>query len=238
KKFYADFLKADYISDAPKGRRATYYSAEPIPGTILQDLPRFSFDNGSHGTFDVDWPDAIIGANGGSNCLKYTNVDVSADGGAGIYFEGMFPGGTAEGKLVYFAIPFETIYPETSRNQLMQKILAFFTGSPTAVADNSSPIPEKFRLYPNYPNPFNPSTNISFSLPAAGRIKIEIFNTRGERVRIFEKTYSQPGLYRWQWHGENQAGRRVASGAYFYRAVFTNHQGQQTLQTRKMLLLQ
>ncbi|MDZ7820822.1 MAG: hypothetical protein U5N26_02830 [Candidatus Marinimicrobia bacterium] len=48
----------------------------------------------------------------------------------------------------------------------------------TQVAD----IPETFRVYPNYPNPFNPVTTLHFDLPASEQVKIEIFNIRGQRA--------------------------------------------------------
>ncbi len=77
KDFYHNFLKADYIADAPAGVSSTYYSATPILGEIFDGIDDFSFDNGTHGTFDVDWPDAINGINGGVNVMKYKNASSS-----------------------------------------------------------------------------------------------------------------------------------------------------------------
>ncbi|GAI49407.1 unnamed protein product, partial [marine sediment metagenome] len=49
-------------------------------------------------------------------------------------------------------------------------------------------LPEKFVLYRNYPNPFNPTTNIKFDMPTAGHVSLEIYNVLGERVRSIVNT--------------------------------------------------
>ncbi len=236
--FYNDFLKAQYIADAPNGRSSTYYSAEPISGTILEGVSPFNFDDGTHGSFDVDWPDAIKGINGGLNCLKYTNVNISS-GVAGIYFNGLFPQGVNAGKLVHFGIPFETIYPEEDRIAIMDKILNFFDGTATDVViqDNGSPLPEQFSLFQNYPNPFNPSTTISFFLPKPGEASIEIFNTLGQRIKMHHIDFSSAGYKEWRWDGNNELFQQVPSGTYIYRVSFFTRNGNRFQEEKKMLIL-
>lgn len=235
--FYNDFLKAQYIADAPNGRSGTYYSTVPLNGTILEGLNPFSFDDGTHGTFDVDWPDAIKGINGGINCLTYSGVSTSS-GVAGIYFNGLFPQSTIDGKLVHLAIPFETIYPEMARIAVMQKILDFFEGIATDVIDESvSTAPREFTLYQNYPNPFNPSTTISFYLPSPGEVSIEIFNTLGQRIKLYNVGFAYAGYQEWIWDGSDNLRQRVPTGTYIYRVSFSSQFGQQHLQERKMLII-
>ncbi|MFP4547820.1 MAG: T9SS type A sorting domain-containing protein [Fidelibacterota bacterium] len=78
-------------------------------------------------------------------------------------------------------------------------------------------IPQGYHLYQNYPNPFNPETRIQFQLPENQRVRINIYNLLGQRVKtLVNQPYSQ-GLHTVQWHGDNDFGKPVASGIYIYR---------------------
>lgn len=80
-----------------------------------------------------------------------------------------------------------------------------------------TPIPQTVELYGNYPNPFNPETQIAFGLPAAMRVKIRLFNVLGEEVAVLHDGVLNAGVHRLNWNGRNQAGRQVGSGLYLYR---------------------
>ncbi len=86
-----------------------------------------------------------------------------------------------------------------------------------AVKAHSGSVPAFFELLPNYPNPFNPTTTISFSLDRAADVSLTVFNSRGEPVRSLFGGYAQPGLYRMEWDGRNDQGLLLPSGTYFYR---------------------
>jgi hypothetical protein len=88
-------------------------------------------------------------------------------------------------------------------------------------------IPESYSLNQNYPNPFNPVTEISFSLPAASHVKLEIFNTVGQKVATLIDGQLEAGEHTIQWDG-----RDVASGIYFYRVTAGEYS-----EARRMLLL-
>ncbi len=79
------------------------------------------------------------------------------------------------------------------------------------------PIPRQYALHSNYPNPFNPITNIRYELPNQSDVKLAVFNIRGEIVRWLVNKNEQPGYYEAVWDGKNQHGTDVASGIYFYR---------------------
>lgn len=96
----------------------------------------------------------------------------------------------------------------------------------------SENLPYVFALSPNYPNPFNPTTTISFEIPEAGLVKVEIFNILGQRVKSLVSDYKAPGRYSVIWDGRNEAGQEVSSGVYFYRL-----QESERTDIRKMLLL-
>jgi flagellar hook assembly protein FlgD len=69
----------------------------------------------------------------------------------------------------------------------------------------------------NYPNPFNPNTNIRYSLAEAANVKINIFNARGQLVRSLGKEHVDPGYYSLAFDGRDYNGRELSSGLYFYR---------------------
>jgi hypothetical protein len=74
-------------------------------------------------------------------------------------------------------------------------------------------------LYPNYPNPFNPSTRIAYSVPAYGHVSLKIYDVSGRLVRTIVEGSKAPGTYTVDWNGLNDQGRNAATGAYFCRLV-------------------
>jgi hypothetical protein len=129
KNFYHNYLKASYVNDAPNGQSSTYYSATSVVTQFFSSLINFSFDNGTHGTINVKYPDVISELNGSSNCFYYTTLPTNY---SGVCFTGIFPNGSDTGKIVNMGIPFETVYPDSSRNKLMGKILEYFEPAPNA----------------------------------------------------------------------------------------------------------
>ncbi len=93
-------------------------------------------------------------------------------------------------------------------------------------------IPFGFALYPAYPNPFNPSTILSFAVPNAGHVRLTVFDVLGREVtRLVDGTMTA-GEYSYRWAGTNRVGNLVASGVYFYRL-----EGNGFTRTRSMILL-
>ena len=88
-------------------------------------------------------------------------------------------------------------------------------------------IPNEFALMPNFPNPFNPMTNISYSLPVSGDVTLIIYNLLGEEVTRLVDGFRAAGEYNSTWDASN-----FASGIYFYRL-----QAGDFVQTRKIMLL-
>jgi hypothetical protein len=78
-------------------------------------------------------------------------------------------------------------------------------------------LPETFRLYPNFPNPFNPETRIQFDLPQAEHVELRIYNTLGQLVRtLVDQPYSA-GSFSVIWDGRDDNGQPLASGIYIYK---------------------
>lgn len=93
-------------------------------------------------------------------------------------------------------------------------------------------IPTVVSLEQNQPNPFNPSTEIRFTLPAAAKVTLQIYNSLGQEVRRLVDSLWLAGRHVVQWDGANAQGRQVASGVYLYQLRTGTF-----VQTRKMVLL-
>ena len=78
-------------------------------------------------------------------------------------------------------------------------------------------IPENYRLHANYPNPFNPTTTVSYDLSMAGEVSLVVYNILGEIVHTMVSEYQEPGLYHVTWDAINNAGNEVSSGVYFFK---------------------
>lgn len=102
----------------------------------------------------------------------------------------------------------------------------------TDADDNSGLLPNRFEISGNFPNPFNPSTTIRFSLDRSTEIRLDIFNILGQKVRTVASGTFPAGVYEVEWNGTDSYDEEVASGVYFARLS-----GNGNLSTRKMMLL-
>lgn len=93
-------------------------------------------------------------------------------------------------------------------------------------------LPTEFTLSQNVPNPFNPSTLVSFALPTAARVNLSIYNVLGQHVKTLVDTDMRAGYQTVTWDGTDNTGHTVASGVYFYKL----NAGDFTA-TKKMLML-
>ncbi len=83
--------------------------------------------------------------------------------------------------------------------------------------------PEQYKLSQNFPNPFNPTTNIEYTLPIASTISLTVYNMLGQEVvRLVNNENKPAGSYSVQWNGMDRQGMKVASGTYFYTLKFGN----------------
>ncbi|MCP4705370.1 MAG: T9SS type A sorting domain-containing protein [candidate division Zixibacteria bacterium] len=81
----------------------------------------------------------------------------------------------------------------------------------------SDELPNDFTLNQNFPNPFNPSTVIQFSLPRLSKVEIEVYNILGQTVRNLVNEEKPAGQYQVIWNGLDNSGKAVSSGMYFYK---------------------
>jgi len=178
--FYHNYFKAEYISDD-----AQSYAVSGMASGIFSGLSGVTFDNGLHGTYDVDYPDGIKPFGGSLNNLRYDGADYTSQGGAGIQYLGDFGESTALGGIVYLGVGFEAIYPESARNTIMSAVLAYLETS----VDVEIPVqqPTEFQVSEAYPNPFNGSFAVDIQVQESTDLTISLFNLRGQLIHQYEQ---------------------------------------------------
>ena len=109
------------------------------------------------------------------------------------------------------------------------------TVNPTGVNEN---LPAKTELTGNYPNPFNPITNIQFSLKDESQVSLMIYNVRGQKVKTLVQDEMQAGYHSVIWNGTDEVGKSVSSGVYFskFDSDDNNNSGRYT-SVKKVILL-
>ncbi len=100
------------------------------------------------------------------------------------------------------------------------------------IMEDESTIPYRFFLSENYPNPFNPNTEISFTLPEAVFTNLKIYNILGQHIVTLVDDYLDPGIHTVTWNGTSSTNVIVASGIYFY-----HFEAGDFVETKKMILL-
>ena len=79
---------------------------------------------------------------------------------------------------------------------------------------NFEKIPQFFEVYPNYPNPFNPSTEISFAFPQSSSAIVKIYDMLGKEVRVLTNSELSAGVHKLTWDSRNNSGELCAAGLY------------------------
>ncbi|RMH65547.1 MAG: T9SS C-terminal target domain-containing protein [Calditrichaeota bacterium] len=128
------------------------------------------------------------------------------------------------GALTFAAFPLELIEDAHAREQLIRTMIKL---DPVTTIDKNVPRPARTALFPNYPNPFNPSTVIPYVLPTRQRVKLAVYDVRGRLLRVLVNGVQAAGSHRVTFDAGHLAG-----GIYFYRLQTEN-----IVRTRKMLLL-
>ena len=92
--------------------------------------------------------------------------------------------------------------------------------------------PENFIIYPNFPNPFNPNTQIRYDLPKDELVTIKIYDVMGRNIRNLMNKKKSAGYHSIRWDANNDIGEGVAAGMYIYAI-----QAGEFRATKKMVLL-
>lgn len=102
----------------------------------------------------------------------------------------------------------------------------------TSIRSEPGTIPVVAELFPNYPNPFNPTTHIRYQLEKPSQVELTVQSILGEKIRTLVKARQSVGGYQVMWNGTNDQNQNVASGIYlltFFAGTFS--------ETRKMFLI-
>jgi hypothetical protein len=134
-------------------------------------------------------------------------------------------------RVIFFDFPLYFIQ-ETQATQLLHQALDDLEVSTDVAAEEETEIPSSFALGQNHPNPFNSKTAIEYSLPEESQVKIAIYNILGQKVKTLLDGTETAGHKRFIWDGENEKGKAVSSGIYFYRM-----ETEEFVHTKKMLFL-
>ena len=107
-----------------------------------------------------------------------------------------------------------------------------FTGDNVSIANANALIPNQFKVYDAYPNPFNPVTTLRYQLPEANMVTVTIYDMVGKEVKTLIHQQQNQGLHTIQWNATNNLGNTVSAGIYLYQVQSGVYN-----QTNKMILL-
>jgi hypothetical protein len=155
--------------------------------------------------------------------LRYGTVSLL--GVAGVRLDSIGSGG----KLILFGFGFQAISSASTRRAVMQRVIGYFDGSIiVGVEVNPSfSLPTIYSLKQNFPNPFNPTTMIEYTLPQPGFVSVKIYDVLGQEVAMLVNETKTAGKYTAEWRAN-----AIASGIYFCRM-----QAGTFAASRKLLLL-
>jgi hypothetical protein len=200
---YNAIFKSSFVGDDSGVRSCTGAAGGLFDGVT------FDFGAVTSDTYIEEFPDYITPIDGSQPALYYQNTQKVA----AVVFTGFYSNPSAQaGRLVYFAFPFETIYPQQSRSDVMRKVLAYFDVSVGIGVAQGSRTPWQYELRQNYPNPFNPTTKIQFTIVNRLLTIVNVYDLTGRKVATLVNEVKEPGTYTVQFDGSN-----LASGVYFYR---------------------
>ncbi len=175
--------------------------------------------------------------------MKYNPSDnalIGARGSQWIMFLDCSNGQWRDSVLMSYNLKFKYFYidSEYSRPHLFGMyddtlfVYGFNSSTDVPESENQNLIPNKFALSQNFPNPFNPSTTIEYTLQSRSNVTITVFDILGRKVKtIFDQTMPV-GTHTAYWDGTNVENNPVATGVYFYQIKAGDF-----VETKKMLLL-
>ncbi|MCD4690594.1 T9SS type A sorting domain-containing protein, partial [bacterium] len=199
--------------------------------TVSVLLPNGGEDVAGDEDYEITW-DA-------SDNVGVTSIDILLSRDSGVTFTETLATGEANDGSFMWAVP-DSAY-ETNRVRVVARDAAglamyddsdadFATTSGSGVSD--WPTPEQFALFQNAPNPFNPITRISYTIPSASRVTLDIFDVSGRLVRHLLDADVAADRYEAIWNGKTDGGSDAASGVYLYRLTADGEELE-----RKMVLL-
>ncbi len=156
-----------------------------------------------------------IGATVVEDIVNQINVYTTSTSPGNIELE-LYYGNRSENKIISSYKCVSSSNPNTIMSQLSTEHVADSWYIDLREGSSITPTPENLSL-DNYPNPFNPSTTISYSLPHDGMVEISVYNIKGQLVKTLVKGEQLAGNYEAVWNGKDKNEKSVSSGIYFYK---------------------
>ncbi len=128
--------------------------------------------------------------------------------------------------------PHIAYYEVTNKSPLTGVVKYATRKTVTAIEEPPGTLPQKFELFQNFPNPFNPSTTITYRVATPSKIVLKIFDTLGNEVKTLVNRVQASGIKRVVWDGKNSSGSDVGSGIFIYRLTVNRRSD-----SKKMVLL-
>jgi hypothetical protein len=231
--------------DGRNGKKDVYYQRYNSNGSLLGTNQKANDDAGiatpyspavvidETGRFVVAWPDGRMGSESSILMGQGFNADGSRNGVNFRVANGLsdrFPTAASNAEKILFA------WQDNRRSKgfdIYAKLTSWDDAS--AVSDHII-LPRNHNLLPNYPNPFNPETSISYSLSASGMVRLSIFDLTGQWVCHLVSREEPAGLHRVVWDGTDSQGGKINSGVYFCR-MSVESGGKTYRFTRKLCLV-
>lgn len=220
--FFSTYLHAQFISDLVDQTMLIGIQGDPITQGLFLNL-KGAYDGAGNQTS----PDVIAPFDHAAPILKY----LPSIKCAGLrYFND-----TNGSYLIYLSFGIEGIAGpyEDSAEKFLRNCMTWMSGATKVheqITNNQSP--NKFSLEQNYPNPFNRITQIHYYLSEDSKVRLTIFNLRGQKVCLLVDEVKQAGLHNVYWNGKDVFGSSLSSGVYFYKIEIKKF-----TYTRKMILL-
>jgi hypothetical protein len=221
--FFNQYLKSEHVKDA-----TGMYFLEGIEDDPLGD-GLFLLTSGSGGANNCTSPSAELPVNGSVASITYYGSEYNA----AIRYSDDYT-------LVYFFSSFESITDKDDRRLLLKRIFDYMgiqTGVDKSDGNNGAPEPEGKISLSIAPNPFNPITQLAFTVKTlngreTANVELSLYDILGRKVKTLIHSPKAAGRYTVTWNGTDETSRQVSSGIYFGRLVIDNK-----VVTEKLVLL-
>jgi len=206
--FYHNYLHAAYVANSSNIFIMKGIAGDPI-GDGLTFVPGFIYEKSLDkiSRYDAFADSSILFMNGPS--VSGIRADNSTS------------------RVVYFGFGIEQIDSRVTRDTLVARSLRWLTENVVVGTKDNGQVPYTFNLEPNYPNPFNPSTTISYTISQPAYTTLKVYDVLGNEITTLVNGNKHAGKYEVEFNASN-----LSSGVYFYKL-----QSGLMVQTRKMVLL-
>jgi hypothetical protein len=222
--FIYDYLKIDHVENIFGSRFKGALPVLPGYGELFTD----SIKTSANANFHMPYVEGISAGPDGKEIFLYeTYFDTSTSQGSmknepvGIEYIG------EDYKVVTLSFPLYYMNLEESKALIEYIFINKFNEVISVEEAEQYAIPKDFVLYQNYPNPFNPSTKIKFAIPKNESVKIEVYNSIGQKIEALLNQHMKAGHHDVEFNAQN-----LSSGIYFYKIEAGEFQD-----VKKMILL-